>query len=57
MAKRRPSEDEIEDQISAADTTMDTGSVYPGMTYEQGVSDALGWGIGEEDDPPMSEGE
>lgn len=28
----------------------------PGMTYEEGVRDALSWILGERDEPPMEEG-
>lgn len=33
----------------------ENGSVYPGMTYEQGVDAAIRWMIGEEDIPPLED--
>lgn len=52
----RPERTEIEEQIALAEESMDGGSKWPGMSYEEGVSAALRWAIGESDDKPM-EGE
>lgn len=51
----RPTEDEIQDQISEALAAQDEGSRWPGMSYEQGVEAALRWAIGEDDQPPMED--
>lgn len=32
-----------------------SGSRWPGMTYEQGVDNALRWAAGESDDDPMED--
>ena len=45
--------DEIETQIGLARDTFEEGSKYPGMTYEQGVEDALMWVTEQSDDEPM----
>lgn len=44
---------EIEIQIGLARDSFEEGSRYPGMSYEQGVEDALMWVIGQSDDEPM----
>lgn len=41
---------EIEDQIYK---TMDKANQCPGMTYAEGVRDALEWVVEDTDDPPM----
>lgn len=47
----------IEDQQMAASVIVSEGrSKYPGMTYEQGIRDALEWVLGESDEMPL-EGE
>jgi len=52
----RRSEQEIQDQIAAAEDSVATGeSRWPGMSYEDGVSAALRWCIGESDDVPMED--
>jgi hypothetical protein len=44
------SREEIDQQIDAA---IDTEGRFSGMTYEEGVRDALQWAIGETDAPPI----
>jgi len=51
----RPTDDEIEDQISDALEAQNQGSRWPGMSYEQGVEAALRWALGEEEIPPMND--
>lgn len=48
-------DDEIQDVIAKAMEAEEGGSKWPGMTYEQGVSEALRWAIGESDDNPMED--
>lgn len=50
-----PTQQEIEDQANAAVEQMDMGSKWPGMSYEQGVANALNWVLGNESMPPMDE--
>lgn len=53
---RRPSNSEIEQQEGEAGARVAAGrSDYPGMTYEEGVSAALRWVLGRDEDPPMGE--
>ena len=47
------SEQEIDDQRNAAAMGMDGGSKVPGMSYEEGVSQALGWVLGDYSDAPL----
>lgn len=44
--------EEAEEQMAEAESFGDS-TQYPGMTYEQGVRDALRWVLGEEDLPPI----
>lgn len=48
------SRSEIEDQIALADDAIG-GSEFPGMTYEEGVSNALRWALGDTNDKPMDD--
>jgi hypothetical protein len=45
--------EEIEDQISAA--CHSGSSKWPGMTYEEGVDQALRWALEDDDNKPMEE--
>lgn len=47
--------DEIEGVIADADAAMDEGTRWPGMTYEQGVAEALRWVIGQNDKNPLTD--
>lgn len=48
------SQEEIEAQFEeAVAITAEGRSQYPGMTYEQGVRDAMAWVLEESDDAPM----
>lgn len=50
------SADEIDDVLNrCADQENAGGSAWPGMTYEQGVSNALRWAVGHTDDNPMED--
>jgi hypothetical protein len=50
------SEDEITRLETWAMKTYETGeSHYPGMTYEDGVRDALDWLFGKEDNSPADD--
>lgn len=48
-------EEKIEEQYNEATAlTASAGrSIYPGMTYEQGVRDALAWVLEESDEAPF----
>lgn len=50
----KPTDKEIEAQIGEA---IDQNGRYPGMSYEDGVRDALDWVLGNEPNPPLDEGE
>lgn len=45
------SEDEVDEQMNKASEGIDAGSAYPGMSYEEGVHQALGWVTGQYPDP------
>lgn len=49
----QPSQTEIDEQIEKA--REHKKDPYLGMTYEQGVMDALEWVSGYVDDPPMED--
>lgn len=53
MFETSRTEDAIESQIVAAN--HGGSPKYPGMSYEDGVRDALAWVIGESDDEPMAD--
>lgn len=44
---------EIYEQLNRAAHALDAGTRYPGMSYEEGVHDALSWVIGSHDDEPL----
>ena len=50
MTAIRVTAKEIDDYLRTVDDTA--ASKYPGMTYEQGIVEALRWVLGEQDDPP-----
>lgn len=51
-----PTTDEIEEQLTKAIEQNHKGaSRWPGMSYEQGVENALRWATGETDDKPMED--
>lgn len=48
----RPTEDEINNLLNACVESENEGeSKYPGMTYEQGIKDAIMWMQGEAENP------
>ena len=51
---QRP-QSEIDDQLNKAAEGLDTGSKWPGMSYEQGVDAALRWVAGYSDEAPMDD--
>lgn len=54
MRMRR--QEEIFDQLDlAVESEIEGRSKWPSMTYEEGVSAALRWVIGETDDKPMED--
>jgi hypothetical protein len=44
---------EIDEQINRAAEAADSGSRWPGMSYEEGVDSALSWVCGLSDEAPM----
>jgi hypothetical protein len=55
MAKL-PSDAEIDAAQNAANESVDEGkSNWPGMSYEQGVSNTIAWMKGESDENPMED--
>lgn len=49
--KRRSAE--IDDVLNRAWDSDEEGSRYPGMTFEQGVREAIEWITGNQDDMPL----
>ncbi|HET8898425.1 MAG TPA: hypothetical protein VFN09_06630 [Rhodanobacteraceae bacterium] len=47
----QPTRDEIERKMLTAAELEDERSQFPGMTYEQGVAEALRWVLGMAQDP------
>lgn len=49
-------DEQIDEQINAASEQNEEGTTrWPGMTYEQGVDNALRWVTGQSDDVPMED--
>lgn len=46
---------EIDEQLNLTWEWEEEGSRFPGMSYEEGVRNAISWLIGDYDDPPMEE--
>lgn len=46
---------EIDEQLADAADSLDTGTNWPGMTYEEGVHAALTWVTGQSTTPPMED--
>lgn len=46
---------EINRVLDKAMKAFDEGTNYPGMSYEQGIMDAIQWIVGETDDEPLEE--
>jgi hypothetical protein len=50
------SDDEINEVLNKADDVLETGrSRYPGMTYEEGVANAIRWLLGHHEDNPIED--
>lgn len=48
--------EEIEEQLNLCYEQIDSGkSKYFGMTFEEGVAEAIRWMQGDTEDPPMGE--
>lgn len=48
------SDEEIDKQLNLANELVDEGRTqYKGMTYEEGVRDAINWLMGTQDDVPI----
>ncbi len=48
-------EQQINELLDKALEAFDKGTNYPGMSYEQGILDAIYWLTGQTDDDPLSE--
>ena len=46
-----PSEEVINDVLDKCSDAAENGSAYPGMTYEEGLKDAILWLQGHEENP------
>lgn len=58
MSKMRTvvrSEQEIDDVLNKASDGIEDGSVYPGMSYEQGILAFAEWLFGDTEDVPFGE--
>jgi hypothetical protein len=54
----RQSEADINEQLNRADNVTDrVGTLFRGMSYEQGVSDGIKWARGERDEKPLPDEE
>ncbi len=50
------SQREIDEVLNAVASRIDEGgSRFPGMTYEEGVRDAISWMLGDNDENPYPE--
>ena len=49
---KKPTQEEIDNCANWAAEGIDEGRHYPGMSYEQGVADALHWMQGDSDNGP-----
>lgn len=47
----RPTQEQIDDVLNRAAVVHDEGTRWPGMSYEEGVENALRWMLGEGGDP------
>lgn len=41
-----PKQEEIYEQIDLASERIESGEIYHGMSYEEGIKDALNWILG-----------
>jgi hypothetical protein len=49
------SDADIDEVMNKAAEGMDNGTRWPGMTYEQGVHQAINWVTGQSDENPMED--
>ncbi|MBO4999566.1 MAG: hypothetical protein J6J25_04360 [Bacteroidales bacterium] len=45
--------DEVVEQLTKAGDAIETGSLFPDMTYEQGIIDMYNWLVGATEDAPL----
>lgn len=50
---KTPDKDEIQDMRDKAANACHKGSKYPGMSYEEGLRDALEWVLGDAEEKPL----
>lgn len=55
MSEFAVSSDEAYEAYDEAISRVTDGTLYPAMTYEEGVRDALGWVLGENSENPMKD--
>ncbi len=55
MYKIEQSDSKIDAVLNKAAEGQDGGSAYPGMSYEDGIVNALNWLFGSFDDPPFDD--
>jgi hypothetical protein len=46
-------ENEIEEMLDRASVACDEGTSFPGMSYEEGIREALMWALGQCDEEPL----
>lgn len=51
----RRTQEEIDEVMNQAAEAMDQGTKWLGMSYEEGVHNALLWVIGDREDSPMED--
>lgn len=47
----KPSEKEVYEVLDKCSEASENGSAYPGMSYEDGLRDAINWMNGDEENP------
>lgn len=55
MYRIERTESAINDLMNKAMRSFDEGSTYPGMSYEQGIVDAILWLTGQSNDNPLED--
>lgn len=55
MAEIARTESEINDVLNKCCEADENGSVYPGMSYEDGVKAGIEWVTGDTDEPPFED--
>lgn len=53
----KPTQQQIDKQLNLADKGFERGTSFPGMSYEEGVKNAIEWIMGYTQDAPLDEDE